>query len=101
MRAKAALPLPRAVEGEGREPAAEEDLLPVEELLLRRVEPRQEEDEGAVAATARPAQVADEHLPLEGDLDPLCSRIEVPMSRVDAAHGALGRLAVALEVDEP
>src|SRR5207253_4969707 len=37
------LPLPRPVERERREAPGEEDVLPAEELLLRRVETRQEQ----------------------------------------------------------
>src|ERR687887_98689 len=47
VRREAALALARAVEGECGEPAGEEDLFPVEELLLCRVEARQEKDERA------------------------------------------------------
>jgi hypothetical protein len=70
------LALAGAVEGERRDPAAQEERLEGRELLLDRVEPGDQEDDRRPGPPGRPPQVARQRRPGVGDRDRLGRRVE-------------------------
>ena len=71
-------------------PRVEEDLLPVEELLLRRVQARDQHDERRPLSTSpRPAQVAGDPAAVERRLDPLGRRVEQRVRGVERRRSPL------------
>ena len=101
VRVQSGLALSGPVEGEGRKTAVEEDLLPVEELLLRRVEPREQEHERRLCNVARLPQVAGHREAVEWDLDPLGARIEQAVRLADRRDRLVLRVLVARHVEHP
>jgi hypothetical protein len=101
VRAEPSLALTGFVERQGRHPAREDDVLPTEELLLRRVQTREEQHQRG-RASGRPAQIASKLLSaLERDLDTFRRRVEVMVRVAQRLHCQPRRLRVSLHVEHP
>ena len=101
VRRVARLALAGAVERERRHSTREEHVLPFEELLLRRVEARQENGQRRAPGAQRASQVADHRGAFERDLDPLGTRVEQPVRLAERGDRLVGGFAVEVHVDHP
>jgi alpha-mannosidase len=95
------LALAGAVEGEGGHPAGQQDVLRREELLLGRVQARDEQDEGRAPGPGGPPQVADHGGAREAQFHPFRRRVEQPVGLRHGRHRPVGGRPVPGHVQHP